>query len=40
MKREEVEQFLTEKFDIYEIYAMYLVDRQFIPISYYPDLKI
>ncbi|MDY4747970.1 MAG: hypothetical protein SO251_04130 [Candidatus Fimisoma sp.] len=40
MKREEVEQFLTEKFDIYETYAMYLIGRRNIDISYYPDLKI
>ena len=40
VKREEVEQFLTEKFDIYETYAMYLIGRRNIDISYYPDLKI
>lgn len=40
MKREEVEQFLTDKFDIYDIYNGFLLDRPNMPIAYYPDLKI
>ena len=40
VKKEEVEQFLTEKFEVYKYYIMFLHERPNIPIVYYPDLKI
>lgn len=40
VKVEEVEAFMASKFDIYELYSDWVIDRRAYAIAYYPGLKM